>query len=134
MYFGTSDAHKFYSMHKDYGIINWTIPVGMRVYGSAIAHNNNIYFGTFDGKLIGIDYLSGERNWEFQTANSKLNYGSVFKSEGIFKEGFELYGNGFEETEALIHTLGSILCTPAIDEDTIYFGSSDGYIYAVKLK
>ncbi len=51
IYFGTSDAHIFYSMNKQSGEVNWTIPVNMRVYGSAIIHRNLLYFGTFDGKV-----------------------------------------------------------------------------------
>ena len=134
IYFGTSDAHLFFSMNKISGSINWTIPVNMRVYGSAIAHNDVLYFGTFDGKVMGIDHLTGQKKWEFQTESSKLNYSKMYNEKGEFKEGFELYGNGYEESEILIHSLGSVLSTPVIDNEIIYFGSSDGNIYAVKLK
>lgn len=133
VYFGSSDAHLFYSMDKMTGAINWTAPVGMRVYGSAIVHNEWIYFGTFDGKIIGIDHLTGQRKWEFQTETSKLNYSSVYSREGEFKDGFELYGNDLLASEELIHSLGSILSTPLIDNGIIYFGSSDGNLYAVEL-
>lgn len=134
LYFGTSDAHLFYCMDKNYGVTKWTIPVSMRVYGTALAHNDIIYFGTFDGKVLGIDYLTGKIKWEFQTEKSKENYGTMYNEKGEFKEGFELYGNGFEASEAKIHDLGSILSSPVIDEQIIYFGSSDGHLYAVKLK
>ncbi|WP_273565853.1 PQQ-binding-like beta-propeller repeat protein [Maribacter halichondriae] len=133
LYFGTSDAHIFYSMKKVDGIVNWTIPVNMRVYGTALAYNDNIYFGTFDGKVKGIDYLTGHKNWEFQTEQSKLNYYNVFNKEGEFKEGFELYGRDFRKSEELILSLGSILSSPVIDNGIIYFGSSDGIVYAITL-
>lgn len=134
IYFGTSDAHIFYSMEKINGTINWTIPVNMRVYGTAIAYKDMIYFGTFDGKVLGIDHLTGKTRWEFQTENSRLNYSTVYNENGEFKEGFELYGSNYQESEALIHSLGSILSSPVIDEHIIYFGSSDGNLYAVKLE
>ena len=121
-------------MDKKYGITKWAIPLSMRVYGTATAHDDIIYFGTFDGKVIGVDYLTGKIKWEFQTAKSKENYSTMYNEKGDFKEGFELYGNGFEESEAKIHALGSILSSPVIDEQIIYFGSSDGHLYAVKLK
>jgi len=133
IYFGTSDAHIFYSMDKLNGTINWTIPVSMRVYGTAIAYKDMIYFGTFDGKVLGVDYLIGKTKWEFQTENSQLNYSTIYNENGEFKESFELYSSNFKESEALIHSLGSILSSPIIDEQIIYFGSSDGYLYAVKL-
>lgn len=133
IYFGTSDAHEFYALEKGNGTTQWKFPVHMRVYGSAIAYNDNIYFGTFDGKLIGVDYATAEQRWKFQTESSKANYSTIYNHKGEFKEGFELYGNDMLASEKAIHSLGSILSTPVIDNETIYFGSSDGNLYAVKL-
>ena len=133
IYFGTSDAHIFYSMDKNSGAVNWTIPLNMRVYGTAVEHKDTIYFGTFDGKVLGIDHLTGETSWQFQTDSSKENYEKIFADNGEFREGFVLYGEDYLEAEKLIHELGSILSTPAIDKGVIYFGSSDGNLYAVGL-
>ncbi len=134
IYFGTSDSHDFYSMDKVSGTVNWTIPLNMRVYGTAVAFNDIIFFGTFDGKVLGVDYQTGEIKWNFQTEKSKKNYGTIYNEKGEFKDGFELYGDNFKESEALILSLGSILSSPVIDEGIIYFGSTDGNLYAVKLK
>ncbi len=134
IYFGTSDAHKFYALEKGNGTTVWIFPVHMRVYGSAIAHNNVIYFGTFDGKVIGLDHATGKQLWEFQTESRKANYSRIYTEKGAFKEGFELYGKDLLVSEKAIHDLGSILSTPVIADETIYFGSSDGSIYAVNLK
>lgn len=133
IYFGTSDTHKFYCLNKTNGALVWQIDVPMRVYGSAVENNNLIYFGCFDGKMRGVDSETGKVKWEFQTIGSAINYERVYNDKGTFKEGFELYGNNLIETERLIHTLGSILSTPVIDDDIIYFGSSDGRLYAVPI-
>ena len=134
IYFGTSDGHAFYAMHKKSGKLLWKTPLAMRVYGTAVADNDIIYFGTFDGKLLGLDYKTGALKWEFQTKQSKLNYHTIYNKEGHFKKGVELYGADYLATEEKIHKLGSILSTPLIREKVIYFGSSDGYFYAVKLE
>jgi outer membrane protein assembly factor BamB len=134
IYFGTSDAHIFYSMNKSSGIVNWTIPLNMRVFGTAIVEKDLVYFGTFDGKVIGIDHLSGEIKWQFQTEASKQKYHTIYDETGAFKEGFVLYGEDWKKAEEMIHALGSVLSSPAIDNGIIYFGSSDGYVYAVKLQ
>jgi eukaryotic-like serine/threonine-protein kinase len=133
IYFGTSDTHRFYCVSKTNGKIIWQIPLPMRVYGSAIEHNETIYFGCFDGILRGVDYKTGEVTWQFKTDGSKENYNKIFNSNGKFNEGFELYGKDYIESEKLIHTLGSILSTPVIDKNFIYFGSSDGGLYSVKI-
>ena len=64
---------------------------------------------------------------------SNENYHTIFGPDGHFREDFELYGNNYLESEAKIHSLGSVLSSPMIDEGVIYFGSSDGKMYAVNL-
>jgi outer membrane protein assembly factor BamB len=134
VYFGTSDGHAYYAMHKKSGKMIWKTPLSMRVYGAAVAHQDVIYFGSFDGKLLGLDYQTGEIKWAFQTEKSKQNYSTIYTNDGHFNKDFELYGKDYIATEAKIHELGSILSTPVIAEEVIYFGSSDGYFYAVKLQ
>lgn len=134
IYFGTSDAHLFYNMNKKSGEVNWTIPVNMRVYGSAIVHGDLLYFGTFDGKVLGVDLEDGETRWQFQTDASRKNYHAVYGDDGEFREEFVLYGADYEESENAIHSLGSVLSSPVIDDGVIYFGSSDGHLYAVDLQ
>ena len=91
LYFGTSDSHLFYCMDKNNGAILWQIHVPMRVYGAAVAHNNLIYFGCFDGKVYGIDPDTGKTKWEFQTASDQ-DYYKVFDENGGFNKEFQLYG------------------------------------------
>ena len=135
IFFGTSDAHKFYCLNKNYGNVVWTTPLRMRVFGSAVVDKNRIIFGTFDGKIIGVDVKTGKQLWEFQTRGSKENYPSVFDQNGEFIEGFSLYGKDMVETERKILDLGAILSTPVIDnQKTLYVGSADGYLYALSLE
>lgn len=133
LYFGTSDSHRFYALKKGYGEIAWTLPLNMRVYGSAATYQNKIYFGCFNGFLYGVNKMTGAIEWTFQTESSKLNFGLVYNETGHFKEGFQLYGSDMNKSESTILSLGSILSTPVISDNIIYFGSADGYIYAVRL-
>lgn len=134
LYFGTSDTHRFYCLRKSDGRIIWSIPLNMRVYGSAVAHEDIIWFGCFNGKLYGVDYATGKMRHEFATDGCKTNYSSVYQENSEFRSTFELYGKDYLESEKTIHTLGSILSTPVIEDDIIYFGSSDAKVYALKLK
>ncbi|PKP48294.1 MAG: hypothetical protein CVT92_16265 [Bacteroidetes bacterium HGW-Bacteroidetes-1] len=133
VYFGTSDTHRFYCLSKNSGKIVYQIPVPMRVYGSAIEHNGIIYFGCFDGILRGVDAKTGELKWHFQTDGSKENHNKIYNAEGKLRDSFELYGEDYLESERLIHTLGSILSTPVVEGNVIFFGSSDGGLYTVNL-
>ncbi len=133
IYFGTSDAHIFYCMDKEKGIPLWKHPVNMRVYGSAVAHKEHIYFGTFDGKILGVHHENGRQEWSYQLEISKQSYSSIYKNDSTFNDDFVLYGSDYKKSEARIHSLGSILSDLIIDDGILYFGSSDGYVYAVKL-
>jgi outer membrane protein assembly factor BamB len=134
VFFGTSDTHKFYCLRKSDGKIIWQISLPMRVYGSALVNNDILWFGCFDGKLRGVDPMTGEIKFEYQTKGSKENHSKVYGDDGKFRKDFELYGKNYLEAEHTIHSLGSILSTPAIDNNIIFFGSSDGGMYAVSLE
>ena len=132
IYFGTSDTHRFYALGAAYGEDRWTLKLNMRVYGSAVAADSTVFFGCFNGKLYGVEAGSGRTTFLFQTESSRKNYYSIYGDNDDFRPGFALYGDQFQESERQLHTLGSILSTPAIAGNIIYFGASDGYIYAVK--
>ncbi|MHC1777233.1 MAG: PQQ-binding-like beta-propeller repeat protein [Lentimicrobium sp.] len=134
IYFGTSDTHRFYCLRKADGKVMWQISLPMRVYGSGVIHNNILWFGCFDGIIRGVDPLTGEIKYEYQTKGSKDNYSKVYGENGKFRKDFELYGKDYLESERTIHSLGSILSTPVIDINVIYFGSSDGGLYAVPVE
>lgn len=133
VYVGTSDSHSFYSINKKTGVINWKIALPMRVFGNAVCKNGIIYFGCFDGILRGVDAKTGDIKWSYQTETSRENYCSVYNQQGKFKDGFELYGVDMLDSENKILKLGSILSTPAMDNNIIYFGTTDGCIYAVNM-
>jgi len=133
LFYGTSDTHEFVSLDKLSGKVLWRVPLPMRVYGSAVVNNEIVYFGCFDGILRGVDIISGEIQYRFRTAGSIENYSRVFDSNGKFHPDFQLYGRDYLESEKAIHALGSILSTPLVDGDKIYFGSSDGGVYCIDL-
>lgn len=130
-YFGTSDTHRFYCADKKNGVVKWKIDLPMRVYGSALAHNEVVYFGCFDGIVRGVDYQTGKLKWQFKTPASEKNKSKVYAADGRFRDDFKLYGDNIVETENMILNLGAILSTPVIENNILYFGSSDGYMYAV---
>jgi outer membrane protein assembly factor BamB len=134
VYAGTSDSHRFICLSAADGSLKWEIKLPMRVYGSAIYYDGLVWFGCFDGILRGVDPETGEVITRFSTLASKLNYFSVFDDSGKFRKDFELYGKNYLESESAIHNLGSILTTPVADGHHIYFGSSDGNLYSVKIR
>lgn len=133
VYLGTSDSHNFYGLDANSGLVKYTYPLNMRVYGEAVADENNVYFGCFNGKLYRINLGNNELKEVFQTFASRKNYFTVFDGSDHFKPGFVLYGKDINETETKILDLGAILSTPLIDNGIIYFGDAQGTIYACNI-
>jgi hypothetical protein len=79
----------------------------------------------------------GDLAFIIQTEASAEHWDEIFDAEGNIRA--ELLGNlkTFDDVVALYHRfydLGSILSTPVIDGDTLYFTSVDGFVYAYSLE
>ena len=132
IYFGTSDTYKFYSLNKNNGRENWSIPIHTRSYGSPVVHNKMIIFPGFDGKLRGVDPDSGEEKWLFQSATSREKYDAVYDKQNNFRKDVGIH-NYTPQSESLLLSLGAFINTPLLLEDTIYIGSMDGKLYAINI-
>ncbi|RQO75160.1 hypothetical protein DBR43_07260 [Pedobacter sp. KBW06] len=131
IYVGTSDTHRFYAMNANSGTIKWTLPLNMRVYGTAIMMGNELVFGCFNGKVYFVDPETGKVNSTFQTEESKSRYATIYDETDHFRKDISLYGDNYLEVEKKILALGSILSTPLADEGMLYFGDSNGFFYAL---
>lgn len=134
IYFGTSDGHMYYAMDAQTGDIKWKTPINLNVFSSAAAVGDSIYFGCFNGKLYRLDAKTGEIKATFQTEGSKENYDKYVNEKDEFKYNELLAGlnDDYYKLYDLILTMGSILSSPVVEDGVMYFGSTDGYIYAVK--
>jgi len=133
IYFGTSDTHAFYALDAYNGEIKWRIPLNMRVYGSSAILNGKVYFGCFNGKLYTADQKTGEVLSTFQTEGSRKNYHLVYDANDKFRPDFEMYGNDYLKAEKKIMDMGAILSSVVISNNMIYFSSTDGYVYGLRL-
>jgi eukaryotic-like serine/threonine-protein kinase len=136
LYFGASDGQRFYALDRGTGEVGWSTPVQTRVFGSAVEVGGSVVFGGFNGKLLAVDPLSGEVRWTFQTPASHRNFHRVYDESGQLNDEMrELYrsGKGLEAEERIL-TLGSIPGTPAVRGNTLFFGTTEGVLYAVEVR
>lgn len=135
LFVGTSDSHAFYSLSNFYGEVQWKAALPFRCYNTPVGYDTLIFAGCFNGYLYGFGQKTGNINWKFQTDGSRRNYSTVYDSTGHFRKDFILYGNDSvtNAAEQKIADLGAILSTPVIKEGILYFGSTDGCFYAVKI-
>ena len=91
------------------------------------------YFGLMNGTLLAIDLKTGKQLWEFQTEVSRQNPGFFMNADKTLNS-LMLFHGEFEETVMGVErmfSLGSIASSPLVMNGTVYFGSTDGYLYAL---
>lgn len=137
LYFGTSDLHNFSAvsalMGEQNSELKWSISIPFNVFGGTTLVNDIGYFGGFDGRLYAVDLSNRQVLWTYQTEASKDNYSKIFDVNGKYtKEYIRAYETDLNKQYEMILSLGSILSTPAVENGVIYFGSTDGYVYAIQ--
>jgi eukaryotic-like serine/threonine-protein kinase len=135
VFLGSSSPHTVFAVDRRLGAVRWQSPIEARVYGTAALAGDTLLVGAFNGRLYALCASSGAELWHFQTAASAANFGTVYDAAGRFRSEFvELYTSGrWEEAEARILALGSLPGTPVVAGGVVYFGSTDGSVYAVRV-
>ena len=77
---------------------------------------------------------TGEPLWDFQTETSKQNKGWILTADRKLNDPM-FFHSGWREaptvgTERLFN-IGAIFSTPLVVNGTVYFGSTDGNLYAI---
>ena len=136
VYFGTSIPGFMHAVEAATGKTVFSISTGSPVFGSIAFANDLLYVGNFGGKLTAIDLKTQKPAWVFDTDGAKQNAASMTNADGSIK--FETVFPGpnvfYEDMVLGVHklfTMGTILSSPVVVEDTVYFGSTDGNLYAV---
>ncbi len=132
IYFGTSDTYKFYSLNKNSGKENWSIPIHTRSYGSPVAYNDLIIFPGFDGKIRGVNYENGKQEWVFQSETSKSRYLEVYDLNNNFRKDIGIH-NYTQDSESLLLSLGGFINSPLLLDNTLFAGDTQGMLYAIKI-
>jgi outer membrane protein assembly factor BamB len=135
VYFGTSDTRLFYGFEAKGGgqpvlSLKFTWPI----FSSPAVAGDTIYFGSHDGTLYTVDLKTAKVGWSFKTDGARQNLVGLSKPDGttnyetVFTENF--FDNMIVGVYKLFAT-GSVLSSPVVAGDSVYFGSTDGNLYAV---
>ena len=93
-----------------------------------------LYIGSDSGKLLALDLKTRQLAWTFATDGATQNGARLTKADGTpnYEAAFSdfFYDDMVAGTTRMLET-GSVLSSPVPDGDTLYFGSSDGQLYAI---
>ena len=133
--FATSDSSLFYALDAATGKQLYKQDTRAYVFSSPSIAGNTVYFGVLNGIFEARDLESGEKLWEYQVETSRRNGDWVLTADKRLNGAFT-FTSGWRETALLgaerQFRIGGIFSSPLIDNGVVYFGSADGYLYAVE--
>jgi eukaryotic-like serine/threonine-protein kinase len=135
VYAGTSDTGLLYAFDAQSGT-----PVEIMksnrwpIFSSPAVAGGTLYVGSNEGKLFAIDLASQKQAWVFQTDGSQTNGATYTKPDGTPKYEAAFAGDFYDDMVAGVQkmmTVGAVLSSPVVVDKVVYFGSTDGNVYAV---
>ena len=135
VYFPTSDGTQFKAIRVATGELVWrTVNRNVSFSSPAIA-GDTIYFGTHDGLMNALDLATGREKAVFRTEGHAAN-GPTYLDEAGRIDTAALYPT--RTLEGIFigldrqFSLGSVISSPVVADGVVYFGSTDGRLYAVR--
>lgn len=138
--------------------VKWSFPTGQRIVSSPVWHEGALLFGSDDGHLYSVDAASGRQRWMLATDgplastpavaagrvyalsfDGRLYAANAATGELLWKfatEGERRFeARGLHGMQPRSQTFGDpfdvYLSSPLVADGRVYFGSSDGHVYAL---
>ncbi len=132
--FGSED-HTFNAVDYASGRINWSYTTKGRIRGTARVAHDHVFFGSDDGRIYALVAANGRYLWEH-------DLGEPVRSRPFVTNELVIVGADSGEVVALelsgkkkwsYRAKRQVMSSPTVDDMGIcYFGSFDGYMYAVE--
>ena len=135
VYFPTSDGQRFKALDLVSGAVRFDVRNKAVSFSSPAIAGDAVFYGTSDGWLHAVDRRNGRSIADFQTDGSRQNSARYVGANGEINNA-ALYQDS--TLDAIIvgldrmFSLGSVLSSPVIADGIVYFGSTDGNVYALE--
>jgi outer membrane protein assembly factor BamB len=135
VYFATSDSSLVYALHTSNGHVLFSRSFhGWPFFSSPAIAGGMLYLGSWSGTLAALNRSTGAVVWSFQTDGAKHNVAGLTKADG--SPNYEAaYRSAFYDDIVVgfnkMMSVGSILSSPVVADGTVFFGSTDGNVYAL---
>ncbi|MDP9097852.1 MAG: PQQ-binding-like beta-propeller repeat protein [Verrucomicrobiota bacterium] len=104
------------------------------IFSSPVIAGDVVLMGVLNGTLQARDLKTGEPLWDFQTETSRQNKGWILTADRKFNEPMFFTSSWREAPIVGIErqfNIGAIFSTPLVMNGVVYFGSTDGNLYAI---
>ena len=133
--FATSDSSLYHAVDVTTGKSVYRQQSKAYIFSSPAVAGDVVLIGVLNGTLEARDLNTGALLWEYQVEKSKQNKGWLLTSERKFNTPLLFYSTWREApivaTERQL-SVGSIFSSPLVVNGVVYFGSTDGYLYALE--
>lgn len=133
--FATSDSSLLHVVDAATGKPAFRQPLKAYVFSSPAVAGGVVYLGVLNGTLEARDLDTGDLLWDFQTELSRQNRDWVLTADRKFNTPM-IYLSGWREAPIVgadrQFGVGAIFSSPLIVNGVVYFGSTDGYMYALE--
>ena len=135
MFFATSDSSLYHVVDALTGNSILRQQDKAYMFSSPAIAGDVVFIGVLNGTLQARDLKTGDVLWDFQTETSKQNKGWVLTADRSFNDPL-LYYSIWREAPIVATDrqfgIGAIFSSPLVVDDVVYFGSTDGYLYALE--
>jgi outer membrane protein assembly factor BamB len=135
VYFATSDTGLFHALDAKSGAPVFTVDFKhWPLFSSPAIAGDTAYIGSHQGKLYAINLKTQKLSWTFETEGSRKNGATYTKPDGTpnYEAAFtDFFYDDMVSGVQKMMSVGAILSSPAIVGNTIFFGSTDGNVYAL---
>jgi outer membrane protein assembly factor BamB len=135
VYFGTSDSSLYHVVEAVNGKPILKKEDKAYLFSSPAVTNDVVFIGVLNGTLEARDRKSGELLWEFQTEKSKQNANWILTAERRFNAPLFFFDSWREAPLVSADrqfAIGAIFSSPLVANGVVYFGSTDGFVYALE--
>jgi outer membrane protein assembly factor BamB len=139
IYWETSDGGLFHATDAVTGKDRFTLDFkNWPMFSSPAVVGDTVYFGSENGRFYAVDAKRGAIAWDYETDLSKKNDPVLSNPDGSPNYSAVSHENFYESLVIAANRMfetGMILSSPTVGSDgTVYFGSMDGDVYALKAK
>jgi eukaryotic-like serine/threonine-protein kinase len=135
VFFATSDSSLYHVVDAATGKSVLRQQDKAYMFSSPSVAGDVVLTGVLNGTLEARDLKSGDMLWDFQTEASKQNKGWVLTADRKFNSPMLYYSNWREAPIGATDrqfSIGAIFSSPLVVNGVVYFGSTDGNLYALE--
>lgn len=133
--FATSDSSRYHVVDAATGKGLQQAQSKAYMFSSPAVAGDTVLIGVLNGTLESRDLTTSEVLWSFETEASRRNAGWILTADRRFNAPF-FYTSEWREAPIVAAerelSIGSILSSPLVVNGVVYFGSTDGNLYAIE--